>query len=143
MSRVQRISNPAVGLDSLPLPALSLIFQNCSSATRRSLLQVSRLSRDIVLCDSRSVNLKLTASDTPAACKPLARLLDRVCSNRSERLTVVLDATEALQKSAQRLLLSRLLHHGLVQRGWQSVKEVTAKVGVVCLSSLPPWPLRN
>jgi hypothetical protein len=128
MSDGQRVSK-AEGLDNLPVPVLSLIFQNCSPATRSSLLQVSRLTRDTVLGDARSIGLKLSNSDTMTARKPLARLLSRVCSAGSQRLALVLDATEVLQDAAQHRLLSSLLHDGIIKRGWQSVKEVTIKVG--------------
>jgi hypothetical protein len=133
----QRVSKAEGLLDSLPLPILSLILQRCSSATRRSLLQVSRLTRDTVLGDARSLELTLSNSDTPATCKPLARLLGRICSGRSERLALVLDATKMVGDSAQHLLLPSLLHHGLCQRGWQSVREVTVKVGY-CVQRLFP-----
>jgi hypothetical protein len=128
MSNEQRVSK-AVWLDSLPASVLTLIFQECSSATRRSLLQVSRLTRDTVLGDARSAGLKLTSLDTPATCKPLARLLKRVCSAGSQRLALILDGKKVRKESAQHQLLSSLLHHGIIKRGWQSVKEVTVKVG--------------
>jgi hypothetical protein len=124
----ERISK-AKGLETLPAPVLSLIFQNCSPATRRSLLQVSRLTRNRVLGDARSVELTLSNSDTPTARKPLARLLSRICCNRTERLALILDATKVQQDSAQHQLLSSLLHDCVIQRGCQSVKEVRVKVG--------------
>jgi hypothetical protein len=135
-------NSTAEGLDTLPAPVLSLIFQKCSPETRRSLLQVSRFTRDTILCDARSVALTLSNSDTTATSKPLARLLSRLCSGRSQRLAVALDATKVLQDSAQnRLLLCNLLHHGLLQGGWQAVKRATLKV---CdLSSLPFLELRE
>jgi hypothetical protein len=96
------------------------------------------LTRDAILGDARSAALTLSNSDTPAtSSKPLARLLSRICSGRSQRLAVALDATAVLQDPAPHLLLPTLLQYGLLQRGWQAVKEATVKVGFggVLLSS--------
>jgi hypothetical protein len=116
-------------LEILPPAVVALILQQCSGDARKALLRVSRFTRDAVLHAARSVQLDLRDGDAAEARMPLVRFLHRICSADNGRLSLVLDATKVRHQQTHCKLLANLLHYGILQRGWHSVKELTIKVG--------------
>jgi hypothetical protein len=127
-------------LELLPLPALALIYQQLDSKTRLALLQTSRWGRDIVLAEAKSVRLKLSDTDaSPAARKPLLRLLARVCSGAqgaAGRLSLAVDALHVHEKRSK--LLYDMLHPASSQQsGWTSVGQLKLQVRTGCATRCP------
>jgi hypothetical protein len=108
-------------LPDLPLPALALIYQHCDDDSRKALLRVSAGCRDWVLREARSINLQLARTITTAARKPLARLLNRACTQSASSLTLCLDFTYTEHQGSRSRLLADLLKPGIQQSGWDSV----------------------
>jgi hypothetical protein len=114
---------------ALPLPALALIYQHSDSASHTAILRASREGRDAVLREARSIKLQVR-DGTPAARKPLVRLLSRACEAASEgRLSLVLNAFGfALEGEQSSELLADLLLPAHQAHGWKSVSKLELRV---------------
>jgi hypothetical protein len=117
-------SRHSINLLDLPLPALALIYQHCSTG-RKALLGVSAGCRDWVLREARSIVLRAPSTFQTATRKPLARLLNRACNTTACSLTLILNFREVEHQSR---LLADLLKHGSQQSGWASVTKLVLEV---------------
>jgi hypothetical protein len=119
----------------LPLTAGALIYEYCDAATRNSLLRVSKWGRDLVLREAKTINVRLGNSDTPAARKPLVRLLSRACSDRGDgRLTLSVHGLLGHNQEPQRNLLKDLLAGGTRHCRWTSVSTLKLCVSLSATS---------
>jgi hypothetical protein len=117
-----------VSLLELPLPALALIYQCSDAASHSAILGASREGRNAVLREARSVKLQLKDESTPAARRPLVRLLSRACYAAGDgRLSLVLDAM-AVEKHHSWKLLPDLLLPAIQANGWTSVSCLELRV---------------
>jgi hypothetical protein len=110
----------------LPLPALALIYQHCDDESRKALLRVSAGCRDWVLREARSISIELKPSIIAAARKPLARLLNRACTQSESGLSLCLHFGHHEGQTSK--LLADLLKPGIQQSGWVSVAKLVLKV---------------
>jgi hypothetical protein len=121
-------------LFDLPLPALALVlkFSKCLAYNQpirlhHPLFLVSREGRDVAIQHSGKIKLKLDKSDNVSNSGPLARLLNRVCSQSGAKpeLEIVLDAGAVPSKEQGELLASLLRPRAGC---WPAVKKLTLLV---------------
>jgi hypothetical protein len=124
-------------LHDLPLPALAVIYQHCDGASRTALLRVSAGCLDWVLREARSIVLKVPNRYNTGARKPLARLLNRACTQSAGNLALCMDFSLAGNKKTTRNnQLSDLLEPGIQQSGWTSVATLVLEVRRACEAKL-------
>jgi hypothetical protein len=114
-----------VGLEELPQTAAAVIYQCLDARGRTSLAAVSRWAKDLVLREVRSVELQVHSR---APCKPLIRVICRLCSAADAgRLSFNLVAHGFVRNSNSNVL-SDLLAPAQQQGGWASIKELALEV---------------